>query len=90
MWDSSRKYRTLKVSEGTSVEVSFGLRQNAVPFYERYAIRPEELENISLYEFFQWYEVGNNQYKRRGTRGAKPYVVDIWPRFVGNPADAET
>jgi ATP-dependent DNA helicase PIF1 len=90
MWDSSRKYRTLKVSEGTSDEVSFGLRQNAVPFFERYAIRPEGLENISLYEFFQWYEVKNNQYKRRGTRGAAPYVVDIWPRFVGDPADAET
>jgi hypothetical protein len=70
MWDSSRKYHTLKVSEGTSDEVSFSLHQNAVPFYECYAICPEELENISLYEFFLWYEVGNNQYKRCGTRGA--------------------
>jgi ATP-dependent DNA helicase PIF1 len=89
MWVSSRQYRSLKVSEGTSDEVTFGLRQNAVSFYQRYVVRPDELDNISLYEFYQWYDVKSDQYKRRGARGAKPYVVDVWPRFVGNPADPE-
>lgn len=89
MWVSSRQYRSLKVSEGTSDEVTFGLRANTVSFYQRYTIRPDNLENLSLYEFYQWYDVKSEQYKRRGVRGAKPYVVDVWPRFVGNPADAE-
>lgn len=90
MWVSSRLYRSLKVSEGTSNEVTFGQRPNTVPFYQRYVIRPDTLENLSLYEFYQWYEVKSNQYRRRGARGAKPYVVDVWPRFVGNPANTET
>ena len=90
MWVSSRQYRTLKVSEGTSDEVMFVQRPNTIPFYQHYFARPDQLEHISLYEFYQWYDVKGGEYKRRGVRGAKPYVVDVWPRFVGDPADAET
>ena len=89
MWVSSRQYRSLRVSEGTSDEVTFGQRPNTVPFPQRYSARPDELEAISLYEFYQWFDVKGDQYKRCGSCGAKPYIVDVWPRFVGDPADAE-
>ena len=89
MWVSSRQYRSLRVSEGTSDEVTFGQRPNTVPFSQHYIGRPDELDNISLYEFCQWYDVKSGQYKRCGSCGAKPYVVDVWPRFIGDPADAE-
>ena len=89
MWVSSRQYRSLKVSEGSSDEVTFGQRPNTVSLYQRYTICPDDLDNLSLYEFYQWYDFKSGQYRRRGARGAKPYVVDVWPRFVGNPADAE-
>ena len=90
MWVSSRQYRTLKVSEGTSDEVMFVQHPNTIPFYQHYFARPDQLEHISLYEFYQWYDVKGGEYKRHGVCGAKPYVVDVWPRFVGDPADAET
>ena len=90
MWVSSRQYRSLKVSEGTSDEVVFNQRPGAIPFYLRYVGRPEALDDISLYEFYQWYDVKGEEYKKRGSRGAKPYVVDVWPRFSGGPADTET
>ena len=89
MWASSRYYRSLKVSEGTSDEVTFGQRPGTISLYQHYIGRPDELHNLSLYEFYQWYDVKSNQYKRRGSRHAKPYVVDVWPRFVGDPADAD-
>jgi ATP-dependent DNA helicase PIF1 len=89
MWVSSRQYRSLKVSEGTSDEVAFVQRPNTISLYQRYIERPNEHENLSLYEFYQWFDIRSNTYKRRGAHGAKPYVVDIWPRFVGNPAEAE-
>ena len=90
MWVSSRQYRSLRVSEGTSDEVAFVQRPNTTPFYLRYVGRDPVLEQISLYEFYQWYDVRKGKSVRRGTHGAKPYVVDIWPRFVGDPADIET
>ena len=90
MWVSSRQYRTLKVSEGTSDEVMFVQCPNTIPFYQRYSAHPDQLEHISLYDFYQWYDVKGDKYKRRGVHGAKPYVVDVWPRFVGDPADAQT
>ena len=89
-WTSSRQYHSLKVSEGTSDEVIFAQHPNTFSLYQRYTIRPHEFENLSLYEFYQWYGVKSDKYRRRGTRGAKPYVVDIWPRFVGDPADPDT
>ena len=88
MWVSSRQYHTLKVSEGVSDELAFG-QQRGIPFLQHYAGRPDELQHISLYEFCQWYEYRDGMYKKRGLHGAKPYVVDVWPRFVGDPADAE-
>jgi hypothetical protein len=89
MWASSRLYRTLKVSEGTSDEVTFCQCQNSVTFFQHYAMRPDELENLSLYGFYQYYDYRNGQYKICGTLTAKPYVVDVWPHFLSDPADAE-
>ena len=79
MWVSTRQYRSLKVSEETSDEVVFNQHPSSIPLYERYVGRPDTLDNISLYEFYQWYDVRSDQYKRRGACGAKPYVVDVWP-----------
>jgi hypothetical protein len=90
MWVSSRMYRSLKVSEGTSDEVTFGQRPNTTSLYQHYVGRPPEHDAISLYCFYQWFDVRSGRYTRRGGRGAKPYVVDVWPRFVGNPSDADT
>ena len=90
MWVSSRQYCSLKVSEGTSDEVTFGQRPNTVPFFEHYIACPDHLEGVSLYEFYQWYDYKAGRYTKRGSRGAKPYIVNVWPRFVGNPADAES
>ena len=89
MWVSSRQYRSLKVSEGTSNEVAFNLHSGSTPFYDHYVGRPDAFQDISLCEFYQWFDVKGG-FKRRGARGAKPYVVDVWPRFVGSPADTET
>ena len=89
MWVSSRLYRSLKVSEGTSDEVAFVQCPNAISLYQRYVERPDEHEDLSLYEFYKWFDVKSNTYHRCGTCGAKPYVVDIWPHFVGNPAETE-
>ena len=55
MWVSSRQYRSLKVSEGSSDEVTFGQHPNTVSLYQRYTIRPDDLDNLSLYEFYQLY-----------------------------------
>lgn len=89
MWVSSRQVRSLKVSEGTSDEVVFNLRPGSTSFYEHYVGRPDVLEGLSLYKFHQWYDVKSGEYKKRGARGAKPYVVDVWPRFVGITTDTE-
>ena len=89
MWVSSRLYRSLKVSEGTSDEVAFVQRPNTTSLYQHYTKRDPEFDNISLYEFYQWYDIKSGQPIRRGARGAKPYVVDVWPRFLGDPADSE-
>jgi len=90
MWESSRQYCSLKVSEGTSDEVSFDQCPNTVSFYEHYVGRPDELDHISLYEFYQWYDFKSDKYTRCGACEAKPYIVDVWPCFIGDPADAET
>ena len=89
MWVSSRQYCSPRVSEGTSDEVTFGQHPNTVPFPQHYSACPDELEAISLYEFYQWFDVKGDQYKRHSSCGAKLYIVDVWPLFVGDPADAE-
>ena len=63
MWVSSRQYHSLRVSEGTSDEVTFGQHPNTVPFSQNHIGCPDELNNISLYEFCQWYDVKSGQYK---------------------------
>ena len=90
MWVSSRQYRSLRVSEGTSDEIPFVQRPNTIPLYMRYVGRPVELEHLSLYEFYQWFDIREGRYVRRGAHGAKPYVVDVWPRFIGDPSDSDT
>ena len=90
MWISSRQYCALKVSEGTSDEVTFSLCPNMMTLYQHYTLRPEHLIDVSLYEFYQWYDFRNQKPVKHGGHGAKPYVVDIWPHFIGDPADTET
>ena len=66
MWVSSRQYCALKVSEGTSDEVMFIQHPNTIPFYQCYFTHPNQLEHISLYNFYQWYNVKGGKYKRCG------------------------
>ena len=52
---------------------------------ERYKSRPialkPELANVSLLEFATHWNWRGNQYTKRGSRGAKPFVVNVWPRY---------
>ena len=68
MWVSPRQYHSLRVSEGTSDEVTFGQCPNTVSFPQRYSACPDELEAISLYEFYQWFDV-------KGVRATAPQLI---------------
>ena len=50
---------------------------------ERYKTRPialkPELANVSLLEFATGWNWRGNHYTKRGSRGAKHFVVNVWP-----------
>jgi hypothetical protein len=84
---SSRLYRNLCVapdmaSENVNFEASEKEQRGVL---ERYKNRPidskPELENVSLLEFATSWNWRGQKYTKRGTRGAKPFVVNIWPHY---------
>jgi ATP-dependent DNA helicase PIF1 len=90
LWKSSRQYRTLCVSDVDSAQLDFENDQVvARSARAHYLDRPASLPNISLLEFTNFYNYGNPP-KRRGGRGAKPYIVSVFPRYPGNRDDEET
>jgi hypothetical protein len=52
---------------------------------KRYKNRPitlkPELANVSLLEFATHWNWRGNKYTKRGSRGAKPCVVNVWPHY---------
>ena len=61
---------------------------------EQYKTRPTEckpvLENVSLLEFAAGWNWRGNQYTKRGSKGAKPFVVNIWPCYQPDRDEPET
>ena len=91
IWVSSRQVRSLKVSEGTSDEVVFNLHPSSTSLYEQYMLGV--LMYLKIYHStssISGMMLGvEGEYKKCGAFGVKPYVVDVWPWFVGNPTDTE-
>jgi len=58
---------------------------------ERYKTRPvglkPELANVSLLEFATGWNWRGNLYTKRGSRSAKPFVVNVWPRYMPDRDD---
>ena len=53
---------------------------------EQYKTRPveqkPELANVGLLEFATSWNWKGNHYTKRGSRGAKPFVVNVWPQYL--------
>ena len=84
---TSRQYRNLSLIRGqTSEEVNFeSSEKEKKSVFDRYKERPvdliPELANVSLWQFAtSWDWKGKSQYHLRGTRGAKKYIINLWPR----------
>jgi len=83
---SSRQYRNLSLVKGqVSEEVNFASsakeRKSVLDRYkERPIDRKPELANVSLWEFATGWD-WNGGYHQRGSRGAKKYVINLWPRY---------
>lgn len=84
---SSRLYRSLYVAPDESSEnVNFNSSEKEQRgILERYKTRPveqkPELKDVSLLEFATSWNWKGNKYTKRGSRGAKPFVVNVWPRY---------
>ena len=83
---TSRHYRNLSLVRGQiSEEVNFASSEKEKKsVFDRYKEQPidrvPDLANVSLWEFAtSWDWKGG--YHRRGTRGAKKYVINLWPHY---------
>jgi ATP-dependent DNA helicase PIF1 len=86
---SSRLYRTLCVAPDTLSEAVDFERHTKEQFsiLEHYMKRSKEgdIANVTLWEFAQNWETKGGRYYKQGSRGAKPYIVNIWPRYYPDP-----
>ena len=84
---SSRLYRNIYVApDEASENVNFvASEKEERGVFERYKNRPielmPELANVSLLEFATHWNWKGKKYTLRGSRGAKPFVVNVWPRY---------
>ena len=84
---SSRLYRNIYVAPDESSEnVNFeASKKEQRGVLERYKTRPiarkPVLKNVSLLQFATSWNWKGNKYTKRGSRGAKPFVVNVWPRY---------
>ena len=83
---TSRQYRNLSLVKGQlSEEVNFASsekeRKSVLDHCKKRPISLiPELANVSLWEFATTWD-WKGGYHRRGSRGAKKYVVNLWPRY---------
>ncbi|KAH6907944.1 hypothetical protein BKA70DRAFT_1427776 [Coprinopsis sp. MPI-PUGE-AT-0042] len=85
--------RSLCVSPHPSVLLNFesdGPAKERVTALDRYKRRPSNLKEISLLEFATHYDWRGERVYKRGTNGAKPYVVSVWPRYKPDPDNEES
>jgi ATP-dependent DNA helicase PIF1 len=91
LWTSSRQCRSLSVSQNQSQELDFeNPTRERKSVRQHYEGRPDTFKDMSLLEFAHHVTWKGTNYTRRGTRGAKPYIVKIYPRPAGNPEEEET
>lgn len=92
---SSRKCRHLDLTmDKTSDHVNFeSLSLEKKSLFDRYKIRPIDkvpaLASVSLLEFATWWDWDRSKYSKRGSRGAKPYVVNVFPRYQPDSDNSE-
>jgi len=71
-----------EASESVNFESSEKEQQGVL---EQYKARPiaqkPVLEHVSLLEFATGWNWRGKQYTKRGSKGAKPFVVNIWPCY---------
>jgi ATP-dependent DNA helicase PIF1 len=93
---STRMYRSLFIAPDESSEtVNFAASEKEQRgILERYKTRPitlqPELEHVSLFEFATSWNWKGNKYTKRGSRGAKPFVVNVWPRYQPDRNEPES
>ena len=84
---SSCQYRNIYVApDEASENVNFAASEKEQRgVLERYIKRPialkPELANVSLLEFATLWNWRGNKYTKRGSRGAKLFVVNVWPHY---------
>jgi hypothetical protein len=88
---SSRKIRNLCVSPNVSELVNFQDSSTArTGLIEKYKSQPvTSMKDVTLLEFATHWDYARNKYTKRGRQGAKPYAVNIWPRFKPDPDDED-
>ena len=93
---SSRQYRSIYVSPDDSSEnVNFeASSKEQWGILQCYKTRPielkQELQHVSLLEFATSWNWKGNKYTKRGSRGAKAFVVNVWPRYQPDEDEPET
>jgi ATP-dependent DNA helicase PIF1 len=90
---SSRMYRNLCVAQDIQSEAVDFINYTTEKFslLENYMKRDKEgdIADVTLLDFAQNWEIRAKRYYRRGTRGAKPYIVNIWPHYRPDPDEQE-
>ena len=91
---TSRQYRSLPVLPDISGELDFGASRinNKIGWLQKYlhcsTTIQEELVSVSLLEFVTHCNARpDGTFHHHGGRGAKPYIVGIWPHYHGDPED---
>jgi len=44
---------------------------------------------VSLLEFVTWWDWNHSKYTKRGSRGAKPYIVNVYPQYKPDSNNSE-
>src|ERR1700683_1875191 len=84
---SSHLYQNIYVAPDESSEnVNFkAFEKEQWGVVEQYKTRPiarkPVLKNVSLLQFATSWNWKGNKYTKKGSRGAKPFVVNVWPRY---------
>src|SRR6266516_4388699 len=82
---SSQLYRTLCVAPDIQSE-ALNFENNTTQTFsllENYMKRSKDgdVAHVTLWDFAQNWDIKKGHYYKRGCQGAKPYIVNIWPRY---------
>ena len=93
---SSCNYQSIYVapdesSENVNFEASNKEQRGILECYKTRPITQKpELALVSLLQFATSWNWKGNKYTKRGSRGAKPFVVNVWPRYQPDQNEPET